>query len=233
MSTSRGHVVQVPDVSTVLIDAGIRAIKRNPVPVGSYILGVVICIFFSGLALSTHQQEDFQHDIQKIDYEQLELTFIDMETSRRDYYNSKGWFFSCDDHCQLMKKQFELDELRYKTLKQSEEASLSNAKSKLGIFSEVGVKETRDMFWHRFSQGKGFATRQTKWDAAIFGFRAIARDENLMSYILSLVMSMLFNFTLGVIMTVLSFIWSLVGVIKTYQTSLISGLIFFLSLPRG
>lgn len=71
----------------------------------------------------------------------------------------------------MLKKQFEFDEIAYKNAKALEESQMSDAKSKLGVFSEIGVQETRDLFWMKFAQGKGFAKRQTKWDAAMLGMR--------------------------------------------------------------
>ena len=39
-------------------------------------------------------------------------------------------------------------------------------------------------FWTRFSQGKGFAQRQTKWDALFMGISAMGRDESFVNYLL-------------------------------------------------
>lgn len=112
-------------------------------------------------------------------------------------------------------------------LKRNEAELVSAAKSKIGIFSELGVKETREAFWERYSQGKGFAERQTKFDAAFFGFRAMMRDESMMEYIVTMLVRVLFNFTLGVIATVVTFMWSSVAVIRSFQASPIVGIIFF------
>ena len=43
-------------------------------------------------------------------------------------------------------------------------ARMSDAKSVAGVFSEVGVTETKDLFWSYFAQGKAFAKRQSMWD---------------------------------------------------------------------
>jgi hypothetical protein len=150
-----------------------------------------------------------------------------MQVAHRDYYNSKGYFFRCDDECQWKKKAYEAAEAAYNRLKAEEVANLSDAKGKLGIFSEVGVQEARDLFWQRFEAGKGVARRQTKFDAIFYGFRAMTRDENLLSYIFSMILNVLFNFTMGVLMTVITFIFSVIGVIRSYQASLLSGLVFF------
>ena len=70
------------------------------------------------------------------------------------------------------------------------------------------------MAWDRFfTRGKEFATRQSKWDALFIGIRSMGRDEGLIDYILSVLMNLLFNFTIGMITTVMSFIWGLWGLI--------------------
>eukprot|EP01034_Spumella_vulgaris_P018897 gene18897-24158_t len=95
------------------------------------------------------------------------------------------------------------------------------------MFSEHGVGETRDLFWLRLSQGKGFATRQTKWDALFMGMSAMGRDEKFVSYLLRLAMSMLFNFTLGICGVVVGFMVSLVSLVRSYQANILTGLVFF------
>lgn len=224
---SGGNVVRMEDISTALVDVGVRWVKRNPVPVGSYLVGLALCLFFSGLSLSQTQAEAFREDLQRIDYGALEDARYEMQVAYRDYYNSKGYFFRCDDECQWRKKVHQQAEATYNRLKAEETAQISDAKSKLGVFSEVGVQEARDLFWQRFEAGKGVAKRQTKFDAIFYGFRAMTRDENILSYIFSMILNILFNFTMGIIMTVVTFIFSVVGVIRSYQTSILSGLVFF------
>ena len=59
------------------------------------------------------------------------------------------------------------------------------------------------------------------------GIRAMSRDEHIMSYVLRLLMQVLMNITLGMIGTVIGFIWSLYSVIVTYQANIMSALVFF------
>ena len=75
--------------------------------------------------------------------------------------------------------------------------------------------------------GKQFAQRQTKWDMFFVGMRSLRRDEGIVSYILEIILKMLFNFTLGMIGTVFGFIFSLYSIISTYQASIATGLFFF------
>jgi hypothetical protein len=78
------------------------------------------------------------------------------------------------------------------------------------------------------------------------GMRAMGRDENILSYLLQLILTMAFNFTIGLslppsspapppppspaigmIGAVIGFLWSVVSVIRSYQAPLYSAVIFF------
>lgn len=75
--------------------------------------------------------------------------------------------------------------------------------------------------------GKQFAQKQTKWDALFIGVRSLGRDESILSYMLELLLKMLFNFTLGMMGTVVGFILSLYSIISSYQAALSTSLFFF------
>lgn len=59
------------------------------------------------------------------------------------------------------------------------------------------------------------------------GVRSMGRDESIFSYMLELLLKMLFNFTLGMIGTVTGFIFSLYSIISSYQAALPTALFFF------
>ena len=50
--------------------------------------------------------------------------------------------------------------------------------------------------------------------------RSLGRDESMLSYMLELLLKMLFNFTLGMLGTVTGFIFSLYSIISSYQAAL-------------
>ena len=86
----RTDVVPIPDISTTLIDFGISTIKKNPIPTGAYVVGVLICLLFSGTALSMEQTSEFNKDISSIDFDALGDAYASMEASRHSYSRSKG-----------------------------------------------------------------------------------------------------------------------------------------------
>ena len=76
--------------------------------------------------------------------------------------------------------------------------------------------------------GKSFAQRQTTWDAIFFGISAMGRDEKLASYLLRLVMSFLFNFTIGIFGAVVVFIVNLYSLIRSFHANIAYGMVFFI-----
>ena len=43
---------QIEQVSSVLVNIGLRSIKRNPIKVTSYLVGLLICLFYNGIKVS-------------------------------------------------------------------------------------------------------------------------------------------------------------------------------------
>jgi hypothetical protein len=217
---------EIDRASTVLINAGIQVVKNNKLKVGGYILGLLLCLFFTGFKVTDVQRAEYYEELNKVDNTALYETGALLNEAYNGYHRSKGWF-SCDALCQTYKKDMESYERLLHTLKKEEAAKIATAKSKLGIFSEYAVEETRNLFWERFGQGKGFAQRQTKWDALFYGISAMGRDEKLVSYIFRLLLSFLFNFTIGVVGAVVVFIFNLYSLIQTFQANFLAGLVFF------
>lgn len=145
-----------------------------------------------------------------------------------NYYHSKGWL-SCDAHCQHYKKIMEGRKYEWDEIKAEGNARMSDAKSVAGIFSEVGVGEVSDSFWHYFASGKQFAKRQSMWDAMFMGFRSMGRDESMVEYMLKMLMQILINFSMGLIMALVIFIFGLWSIVQTYQPNPLTALFFFVT----
>ncbi len=84
----------------------------------------------------------------------------------------------------------------------------SEAKSKVGIWSQYGVDEVRERFWQAYQNGKDFAKRMTFWDV-IFGIGG-GRDEELYVTLLRWLGQIMLNFTIGLVSALFSFAFSLV-----------------------
>ena len=146
------QIISLDQTSTALINFAVNKVKKHPVVFSSYAVGLLICLFFSGIALTAQQQQQFEVDLQNINYRDLDERQIQFESDYQKYYASKGWF-TCDDYCQDRKRAMENSKAAYEAVQRQVDMDLSDAKAKLGLLSSVGVGEARDMFWTRFSQG--------------------------------------------------------------------------------
>ena len=104
----------------------------------------MICLLFSGMSLNLQQQIEYETDLNKIDYKQLEESFFEFQSANQLYYQSKGWF-SCDELCTRRKLVMEKAKEKYDYEVNQQNMLMSNAKGKVGVFSSVGVDETRQM----------------------------------------------------------------------------------------
>jgi hypothetical protein len=140
----------------VLINFAVTSVKKHPVIFSSYAIGLLVCLFVSGIALTVQQQDEFQNDLMHIDYRGLDIKQRAYDSDYQRYYASKGWL-SCDSFCQGNKHTMESSKYELDGVQRLVDMQLSEAKSKLGLLSSIGVGEARDMFWTRFSQGMVYA----------------------------------------------------------------------------
>ena len=220
--------VEVDQGGTLLFRTAAHVVKRNPIKVSLYFVGLLICFFFSGLQVSDENIRKYESLVMEIDEKSLFNAEDVMHKSYHDYSRRRGWFWSCDTDCKNYKSKYEKSKTEYEKMRLNSERQLANAKSNLGIFSVYGVNEVRELFWRRFNAGKRFATNQSKWDLLFIGFRAMGRDESFVEYIIQIVINMLMNFTVGIAGAVISFVYYLWGVISTFQPGPLVGGAFFL-----
>jgi len=222
-------IQQLDSASSLLVNAGIHAVVKNPIKVGVWAVGLLICLFFQGIKVTPEQQGVYNEAIEKVreqsDY--VAEAYSRMHDADYRYKNSQGWFWSCDSSCQVKKRSFLDAQASWQKEKLKEQQAMRIAKKGVGLFSEYGVLDCRWLFAQNFAGGKQFAKRQTQWDALFMGIQAMGRDETFVSYLLRLLSTMLFNFTLGVMGALLGFLWSLWGLIVEYQANLAIAVTFF------
>ena len=222
----------IDKMSTALIDVGVSAVKRNPIKTAFYFLGLMLCLFFNGLELEPSQIQAYENDMKDVDFSLTDDAFEAMQRANHMYRSSAGWF-SCDARCERLKADYHAKQSEYKMLLSQEREQMRDAKSKIGIFSTYGVAETRSVFDQYWTRGKRMAANQSRWDALFIGISSMGRDEGLIDYVLRVAMNVLFNFTIGLIGTVVTFIWSLYEIINAYKTPLLHGFLFFLLASLG
>lgn len=222
-------IQQLDDASALLVNAGIHAVVKNPIKVGVWACGLLICLFFQGIKITPEQQVVYNQAIEVVRSQSdvvAEAYALKYDAEYR-YQRSQGWFWSCDSSCQIHKRSFQEAQAAWMREKKAEQEAMRAAKKGVGLFSEYGVLDCRWLFAQNFAGGKRFAKRQTQWDALFMGIQAMGRDESLVNYLLRLLSTMLFNFTLGVIGALLGFLWSLWGLIVEYQANLAVAVTFF------
>jgi amino acid transporter len=67
------------------------------------------------------------------------------------------------------------------------------------------------------------------WDAMFIGIRHMRRDESMLEYGLRVLMQVLINFSLGLLMALVIFIFGLWSSVKSYQPNPIVAVLFFIS----
>ena len=225
-------IVAIEQASTVMISAGYQAVKKNPIKVSLYLLGLFCCLF-TGFAITETQEINYANGMASIDYESLQASYDQYKYYDEMYRRSSGWF-TCDAlKCQPLKKQRDKFYADYLEDQKAVDLEFRNARSHVGIFSKHGVDEAKQTFATKFAQGNEFAKRRTMWDAVFQGVAAMGRDETMTDYMLRLLFHFLMNFTVGLISTVVGFIFSLWGLIKSFGASTTEGFLFFILAALG
>ena len=225
----RVAIQAVDDAGMFLVNAAIHTARKNPVKLGIWGFGLMLCLFFNGVSNTVDQIKKYDEATVSADKftHEIEESFYKMRESEAIYRQSQGWFWACDKACQLNKKDFEAHKKTFETFKGKQQEKLRDAKQAVGIFSKYGVENTRYLFNDQFSRGKRFAKRQTQWDALFMGIQAMGRDESIINYALRVGLSLLFNFTFGVCGALLGFLWNLWGLVVEYRAPLFTAVLFF------
>lgn len=136
------QVLNLERTSTILVDAGVAAIKRNPTISSMYLIGILICLFFSGWTPNTQQTLKYEQTLDTLDPTKLDEAEANWYRADMRYRQTKGWF-TCDNTCINNRNVAHAARVIYdQTLKEHEE-TVRDAKSQLGLFSTFGVTETR------------------------------------------------------------------------------------------
>ena len=102
---------------------------------------------------------------------------------------------------------------------------MSEARSKVGIFSEYAVNDARNVFWRSWQWGKDFAKRISFYDAIFIAMDS--RNESFGIYVARMVIRVLINFSIGFLSALVSFVWQLWWFVRSYSAG-IAGIAFFI-----
>eukprot|EP00039_Didymoeca_costata_P020161 m.340276 g.340276 ORF g.340276 m.340276 type:complete len:291 (+) comp19221_c0_seq1:433-1305(+) len=145
-------------------------------------------------------------------------------------YYAKGWFWWLSSEASEQVYYWREQEARTRgvldKLEAEREVLRREAFNVVGLFSEYGVEEARQLFWDCFEKGKGFARRSTFFEV-VFGAMT-GRDETITSLIARAVIGFLIYVPMGLFGSLISFTYYLFGMVYAYKASLLSGGLFFL-----
>lgn len=227
---SRGTVeVTLPGgaIGTQIITQGARLARKHYVVSLTWLLGLLLCLLGNGYQPRAKDVQMYQDTLDQLPTKELMDSRAKAFQLEQVYRHSKGWFFSCDDVCTENYHRYKTAERQYNAMERSYMDGVKDAKSAVGLFSSYGTEEVRNVFWSTFTHGKAYAKRATMWDALWYGVGSMGRDEGILEYALRVVISLLMNFTFGLLMAFIGFVSNLWGVISSYRPDFITGLLFF------
>lgn len=174
---------------------------------------------------------NFESDMRNVDYVEGQLSKMELKYTEAKAYadSAKVWFWRFKpEHRDQVRKRQVAEHAAWESLVQLaavRDEKLSKAKSHLGVWSDAGVKEGRNLFWQSYSRGKVFAQRQTLWDAVFTLLNS--RENDTISRIIELLIVAGINFTTGMASALLIFIFRLPALIASFKAGWISGFFFY------
>lgn len=190
--------------------------------------GLLLSILATGYAPSPAAVRKYKGIMATLEHTELAHAEDEMIYWDQEYRRSKGMFWSCDENCTRKKMQYQSAKEVFDAVNRDYQRKLAKAKSQLGVFSQDGVAETRDLFWRKVAGGKQYAKRATMWDVVFVGVgSAYRRDEGIFSILVRIAFRLVINLTMGFFMAVVQFLFTLWRVIWSYQPDPISTIAFF------
>lgn len=108
------------------------------------------------------------------------------------------------------------------------DAALSDARSKVGVFSAYAVEDARETWWSAYDNGVSFAKRMSYYDAFSLAIGSMRRDDSLASVVLQFLISAMLNFVMGMITALVAFLVHAVQLVVSYQANPLTGFGFVL-----
>mmetsp|Transcript_124369 Transcript_124369/g.265011 ORF Transcript_124369/g.265011 Transcript_124369/m.265011 type:complete len:306 (-) Transcript_124369:67-984(-) len=217
------------DVTALAVSTASSILKQRPVLVSFWAFGLLLAAFAGGLPVDEVAQEAYSTMLQHaevIDSRELrQQALVELDKAEEAYYQARGWFGACDDHCVKARDRAEAARVQAAHVQARRDQALSDARREVGVWSAFGVQDVRASFWDAWKAGKDFAARCTMYNVL---FAVGGRDETLVAMIFKLVVQYVVNLTMGLIGAFFFFMYNLYCLIVSYGSSVMSGLAFFL-----
>ncbi|CAJ1377172.1 unnamed protein product [Effrenium voratum] len=227
-------IQRLDDVSfgTIVQAAGSAAgsfAKRRPVGVSLWALGLLLASFAKGFTVDQVTEETYflgVRDAQKVRDSELSKALHALDRAERTYYNSKGWFWQCDQRCMQNYDKYQMAKEDTDRVQRKVDKIMQDARQEVGIWSSFGVQEVRGKFWAAWQSGKDLAMRYTMMDAVFMMIGG--KEETLVSVLLKLAFQYAVNLTVGLVSAFFFFMYHVYSLLVNYGEPMMSGLAFFL-----
>mmetsp|Transcript_42792 Transcript_42792/g.122042 ORF Transcript_42792/g.122042 Transcript_42792/m.122042 type:complete len:299 (-) Transcript_42792:214-1110(-) len=232
MATKASAVQKVEDldIGALVIRTATSVVKRRPISVSVWVLGLLLAAFANGFSVDDITKESYSMTLrhaEEVDREELAKALRGLEKADERYRRKQGWFWSCDDACQKAKDKVDMARAEVNRVKDKRDKIMTEARREVGIWSVFGVRDVRSSFWEAWKSGKDFATRYTMMDA-MFMMLPGGREETMVSMLVKLLMQYIVNLTLGLIGALVFFIYNVYHLVVSYGEPMMSGVAFFL-----
>jgi hypothetical protein len=137
-----------------------------------WVLGMLLLTFATGFIVAPEIVAEYDAKMDTAaDTTKLTQSVI---KSHNEYQQNSG-IFGCggNTRCTAAHAKYQAASAKLKSVEAENAAIVSEAKAKLGVFSEYGVEETRGLFWRCFNGGKDFAKRSSWYDMMFMGISAM------------------------------------------------------------
>ena len=192
---------------------------RNTSVLASYLVGLGVALFFSGLATTGEQMQRFEaRRPSTAAAEELFAAQRAAAQAQAAYHASRGWFWSCDAYCSSQRLGYESRAREVARLQSAYDAQMREAKSQLGVFSVYGVAEARELFASLYGWGKGMAGRMSFYDLLFSGFR-MSRDDTVVEWAVRMLSQVMMNIFISGCAVVVSFSTGVTSVIASFAPS--------------
>jgi hypothetical protein len=202
---------------------------RNTSFLATYCIGLGAALFFAGFAVSPERLRAFE--AARPSGAESEMLFAAQNkaaSALQIYRSAQGWFGWCSDGlCLSAKARYEDEARRVAQLQAQYDAQMRAAKKNLGVFSEYGVAEVRELFASLYGWGKGMVNRMSYYDLLFSGFR-MRRDDGIFEWAVQMLGRILQNMVISTVAVVFSFATSVGSVIASFSPSWPEAIAFYL-----
>lgn len=217
------------DIGQLAVRTVTTVLKRRPVTVSLWVLGLLLAAFAKGFTVDDTTREAYMFTLQhaeEVDIKELNKVARELQKADAIYYNAKGWFWSCDAKCKQAWDKVSMARAEVSRVQLKRERILTDAKREVGIWSTFGVREVRNNFWSAWQSGKDFAARYTMMDALFIMIGG--QEESMVSVMIKIAFQYIMNLTVGLVGAFFYFIYNVYVLVGSYGEPFLSGLSFFL-----